>query len=323
MSEHGHESADKSAHKAESGKTYEKKGLFNRIAGFPGKIIKTVGTAIGKVMGTTGKVSGKVVEGSINVAGIIVEKPTVAAGQLIEEIGGAGGSVVDWGIKKVRNLFSHIPGLGWIKADKSDDGHGDHGGHSSHSPSKGEAHNKDTHEKHESAEKVDKVELQVAGKCNSDGKYVGLSDAERKKRGIELKDQVEVLDDHGKSLGTFTVGKIKSEVLLKAEHGDKEKVCTANVPEGVKKIVIKKLAHGEHKGGAEHKAGHGDAHKADEHHEKKADAHKTEAHHAEAHPHTANATHAANDNAHGGHQTETKKDDHGHAAPVEHHAKAA
>lgn len=98
-----------------------------------------------------------------------------------------------------------------------------------------------THEAHEAHEElVDKLDLAVKGRCASPGNYVGLSEKQRKNLGVQEKDLVELFDHAGKSLGVFVVGKIDKDVLKSAGEKEKATVCTANVPKGVEKIVVKK-----------------------------------------------------------------------------------
>jgi hypothetical protein len=70
-----------------------------------------------------------------------------------------------------------------------------------------------TPEKKESKESP-QLTLNIEGKCESEGQYVGLNKRQRDLLGVNEGDSVELLDAEGKSLGVFTVGK-GSKAFLK------------------------------------------------------------------------------------------------------------
>ena len=92
----------------------------------------------------------------------------------------------------------------------------------------------------EAHETVDKLDVAVKGKCKTPGPYVGLNGDQRKKLGVKEKDYVELFYESGKSLGVFIVGKITNEVLDATPKPERANVCTANVPDGLGKISVKK-----------------------------------------------------------------------------------
>ena len=157
-----------------------------------------------------------------------------------------------------RTQMARLPGLGWLKpkldpnkSHHAEEGHGHAeaaGGHDvAHGDGSGGGHDAapstatPTHAPKESKEKhADKLHLTVLGECDSEGKYIGMSEVERDKLGVKEKDHVELFDKDNKSLGVFTVGKIKMELLEGKTDEEKLSICTANVPKGVEKITVKK-----------------------------------------------------------------------------------
>jgi hypothetical protein len=85
-------------------------------------------------------------------------------------------------------------------------------------------------ERAESAEKM--LELTVAGGCKSKGRYLGLREKQRDELGVNVGDEVTVIDDTGKK-HTYTVGLGSKE--LKKDEG---KFTINGFPEGAKLKIV-------------------------------------------------------------------------------------
>ena len=85
--------------------------------------------------------------------------------------------------------------------------------------------------------------MTVAAECNGDGDIVGMTVEQMRELGVEVKSHIDVFDQNGKLVpGDFKVGKIIQDVFDAASDEEKKTVCTANVPNGVTKITVKKSA---------------------------------------------------------------------------------
>lgn len=66
----------------------------------------------------------------------------------------------------------------------------------------------------EAVEVITEIQLTVARPCaNPNGNYVGLSQAQRERLGVQVGDTVEVVGEDGESLGLFTVGKGSKDLI--------------------------------------------------------------------------------------------------------------